>query len=117
MKPTIVFDFDGVINSYTSGWQGSPENIPDPPVSGVKESIREIRKHYRVVILSSRCSQPGGIAAIEKWLAQYGIEVDLVTDHKPPALVSIDDRAIVFDGHPEHLLEQIKRFKPWHQVR
>lgn len=36
-KPTVVFDFDGVIHSYTSGWKGATE-IPDPPVPGVREA-------------------------------------------------------------------------------
>lgn len=33
-KQTICMDFDGVINSYESGWTGEA-NIPDPPVPGI----------------------------------------------------------------------------------
>ncbi|MDC3414536.1 hypothetical protein NC797_16665 [Aquibacillus sp. 3ASR75-11] len=40
-KRTIVFDFDGVINSYRSGWKGA-EVLPDPPVSSMKETIEEL---------------------------------------------------------------------------
>ena len=42
-KPTVVFDFDGVIHSYTSGWKGVAE-IPDPPVPGIGEAIAELRQ-------------------------------------------------------------------------
>lgn len=114
-KPTVIFDFDGVIHSYTSGWQGVT-NIPDPPVPGIKEALQEIRKEYRVVVVSTRCFQPGGIEAIKKYLAKYGIEVDEVTDKKVPAILTVDDRTICFDGKPERLLEKIKNFKPWNEL-
>ena len=39
---TVLFDFDGVINSYKSGWEGYGI-ISDPPVEGIKEAIDEIR--------------------------------------------------------------------------
>lgn len=113
-KQTVIFDFDGVINSYKSGWQGA-DIIPDSPVTGIQEAITEIRKYYRVVVVSSRCYQPGGIEAITTWLAKFNIKVDEVTDEKPPAVVIIDDRAITFDGRAEHLLEKIRNFKPWHK--
>lgn len=55
-KPTVVFDFDGVIHSYASGWQG-PGNTPDPVVPGISSSIKEIRDMgYKVVVVSTRCS-------------------------------------------------------------
>lgn len=115
MNKTVVFDFDGVIHSYTSGWQGIGI-IPDPPVPGIKEAIAEIRSAgYEVVIVSSRTSDHDGRAAIEEWLKHYGIEVDGMCDIKPPAVVYIDDRAICFDGKPESLLPQIQSFRPWNR--
>ena len=34
-KRTIIVDFDGVINSYISGWNDDgPLALPDPPVEG-----------------------------------------------------------------------------------
>lgn len=113
MVKTVVFDFDGVINSYRSGWV-NPTEIPDPPVEGIKESIEAIRKAgYRVVVVSSRCATMPGILAIQKYLRKYNIEVDNIQKEKPPAYVTIDDRAITFDGHPETLLEKIDSFVPW----
>ena len=60
MKRTVVFDFDGVIHSYTSGWKGQSV-IPDPPVPGIKEAIAEIRDAgYEVVVVSTRCASVQG---------------------------------------------------------
>lgn len=113
--PTVVFDFDGVIHSYTSGWKGAAL-IPDPPVPGIDKAIAQIRAAgYRVVVVSSRCADMGGKAAIERYLHYAGVKVDAVMAEKPPALVYIDDRAIQFDGDSSGLLEKIKTFKPWYQ--
>ena len=48
---TVVFDFDGVVHGYTSGWQGE-DTIPDPPVPGIKEAIEEIRAADKLQSLS-----------------------------------------------------------------
>lgn len=117
-RPTVVFDFDGVIHSYTSGWQGSDALIPDPPVPGIKEAIDHIRAAgYRVVVVSTRCRSVEGQYVIAQWLRENGIEVDNITPEKPPAVCYVDDRAIAFDGHPETLLERIVNFRPWYQFK
>lgn len=115
MKQTVVFDFDGVIHSYTSGWKGV-ETTPDPPVPGIKEAIDDIRAAgYEVVVVSTRCSTQEGAEAVLKYLSRYDICVDDVRTEKPPAIVYIDDRAICFDGNPATLLNKIQAFKPWNK--
>lgn len=112
MKQTVVFDFEGVIHSHTSGWKGATI-IPDPPVPGIKEAIEKIRQRYYVIVVSSRRSSPEGVTAIMDYLEANGIVVDDVIMEKPPAVVYIDDRAIRFNGDPSDLLNQIVTFKPW----
>lgn len=115
MKKTVVFDFDGVIHSYTSGWQGI-DVIPDEPVDDIRGVINNIRNAgYEVVVVSTRCHKIAGIEAIHRWLEIHDIEVDFVMAEKPPAHVYIDDRAICFDGDVFSLLDKIERFKPWYK--
>jgi len=117
MKKTVVFDFDGVIHSYARGWKGET-CIPDPPVPGIKEALRDIHNAgYEVVVVSTRCATENGQTAIENWLEKNELDqyIDRVCKEKPPAIVYIDDRAICFDGHPETLLEKISKFQPWNR--
>lgn len=115
MKKTVVFDFDGVIHSYTSGWKGESV-ITDPPVPRIKEAISDIRlAGYEVVVVSTRCATKEGHGAVRAWLIDNEIEVDAVKTEKPPAVVYIDDRAICFDGNPDNLLNKIIRFEPWYK--
>lgn len=116
MKKTVVFDFDGVIHSYTSGWKGET-CIPDPPVPGIKNALAGLHEEFEIVIVSTRCSTYEGIEAIQKWLYHNGLAqyVDKVCKEKPPAIVYIDDRAICFDGDTKSLLSKIKTFKSWYQ--
>ena len=118
MAMTVAFDFDGVIHSYTSGWQGE-DAIPDPPVPGIREALKEIHDAgYEVVVVSTRCATIKGHRAIEAWLYDNGLReyIDKVCKEKPPAVAYIDDRAICFDGHPETLLKKIQNFQPWYKM-
>lgn len=116
-KKTVVFDFDGVIHSYTSGWQGAVF-ITDPPVKGIGSALKQIKEAgYEIVIVSTRCAYAYGTEAIMSWLAKYDLiqYVDKICKEKPPAIVYIDDRAICFDGKPEKLLNRIETFIPWYK--
>lgn len=112
MKWSICLDFDGVIHSYESGWKGA-DTIPDAPVVGTKEAIEELRKTYDVKVYSSRCGQEGGKQAMADWFLKHGIVVDQICDHKPPALVYVDDRGVTFNGNWAECIESIKNFNQW----
>ena len=112
-KPTVVFDLDGVIHSYKSGWQGASV-IPDPVVPGIIEAIDSLRAHgYRVVVVSTRCVSSEGMEAVKNYLAENQIVVDDVLAEKPPALCYVDDRAICFRGNAGKLVRQVESFKTW----
>lgn len=130
--PIICVDFDGVIHSYTSGWLGV-DVIPDPPVEG---AIQWLRKHlpvpdalglaapYKgpiVMIYSSRSKSWKGRRAMKRWLIEHGLEREYITDgilrfptKKPAAFLTIDDRAICFDG-AFPATEVMMEFKPWNK--
>lgn len=125
-KPILCLDFDGVIHGYESGWQGAAI-IPDPPVPGAIEFIANSVERFRVAIYSSRSGQPGGIDAMRGWLAAFMVaQVDSFDDamhilgqiewpsEKPPAHVTIDDRALTFTGAWPSL-EEIAGFRPWNK--
>jgi hypothetical protein len=120
-KPTIWIDFDGVINSYKSGWQGV-DVISDSPVRGAFDALREYIQHVYVCIFSTRSSDPRGIEAMKFWFIAHGWPSDdtgnpidlLFPMQKPPAIVGIDDRVLLFEGtFPS--VDTLLAFKPWYQ--
>lgn len=129
-KPILCLDFDGVLHSYSSGWQGA-DAIPDPPVPGAIAFLWDAIEHFDVQILSSRSHQPGGIDAMQEWLARWDRDywkdrpggrprtcltlcVKFPTE-KPPAMVTLDDRAVTFTGvFPS--IESLESFRPWNHA-
>jgi len=138
-KPTICVDFDGVIHSYMSGWQGVGV-VADAPVKGALEWLRSLYEqdelgeiNLSVAIYSSRSSSIRGRRAMKRWLKEwlwheYGMAAGPHMDPvylelprwlkwplvKPPALITLDDRAICFDGRFPSAGE-IFGFKPWNR--
>lgn len=152
-KPILYLDFDGVIHSHSSGWQG-PRTIPDPPVPGALEFIAKAADEFDLHIYSSRSKHWFGRFAMQRWLVRHYRDIGSPLDgdvpewwagrvckqsamepwdhevlstactlvqkrikwptSKPPALVTLDDRAITFDGTwPE--IDDLKAFKPWNK--
>lgn len=129
-KPTLCIDFDGVIHSYEKGWQGGV--IYGTVVSGFFEWVEMARYQFKLVIYSSRSKTDEGVVAMSTWLHQRRNEwlmeggernpVEPLTfefaHEKPAAWLTIDDRAVRFDGKwdsPELLPEVLRSFKSWNQ--
>ena len=111
----IALDFDGTVHKYMSHWQGF-DVISDGPVEGAKEFIDALRDDgYKVVIFSSRCKEEKGIIAMKEWFEKHDIVVEEIVKEKPPALVTLDDRAITFNGSYDGMLEKVKNFVPWNR--
>lgn len=127
-KPILCLDFDGVIHSYASGWKGA-DVVPDPPTPGAIAFLRGAVEVFDVQIFSSRSNEPGGVEAMCQWLGYWVLE-ERLSDHedlawagaikwptaKPPALVTIDDRALTFSGDwADYPLENLAAFQPWNK--
>lgn len=117
-QKTIVVDFDGVLHSYTSGWKGATV-IPDPPVPGAIEWLREAVERFQVAIGSARSREKGGIEAMREWLAREGLAPEVLDKlrfprTKIPAHVYLDDRGWRFEGSFP-ALDELEAFEPWNK--
>lgn len=132
----LCLDFDGVLHAYTSKWTQYDE-IHDGPVPGAMEFLLAANERFHINIFSSRSSWEDGIKAMKHWLIgnlakhweeQGAAEVDILTDaafdwvnthvswpdSKPPAFLTIDDRALTFTG-VWPAIEELLAFKPWNK--
>lgn len=100
---TICIDFDGVLHSYTKGWQGAA--VLEGPVEGAQAFVRWLQdQKYDVVIQSTRAKTADGYLAIMQWLGEHSFPGPLkVTSEKPPAFLYIDDRGYRFGGSFEEV--------------
>jgi hypothetical protein len=118
-KKIICIDFDGVIHSYSSGWQGV-DVVADPPVDGAIEWLHQLvtDSRFEPVIYSSRSKEPEGVEAMKKWFEKQapGITRSLQFPiKKPAAFMTIDDRAMCFTGvFPS--LKDLNTFMAWNKI-
>lgn len=130
-KPILCLDFDGVIHSYSSGWQGAGV-CNDPPVPGTAEFLHEATKHYRVMVYSSRSKSFAGRRAMQRYAREhFNHPLTFSPDHrydflweelsypwfKPSAFITIDDRALTFTGNWEDFApDKLRQFQPWNKL-
>lgn len=123
-RPILCIDFDGVIHSYERGWRGG--EIYGTVTPGFFEWADAAAELFDLVVYSSRSSDPVMLKAMSLWMDEQRLlwragwpqgtrEADFIfTDKKPAAFLTIDDRAICFDGDWSKLNpEALRAFKPW----
>jgi hypothetical protein len=129
--PILAVDFDGVLHSYGSGWLGA-DRIPDPPTPGAMRFLAGAVDCFDTVVVSSRLTPSEferavnypALLAMQDWLfrhltAELGDEEGRAVLGKlrflatrPPAHVTLDDRAITFCGtFPDP--KTLRWFEPW----
>lgn len=130
-KPILCVDFDGVIHSYTSGWKGVAV-VADPPVPGALKWLWKATEWFDVQVYSSRSKEPEGISAMVDWFLTWagkelGGEHPMAVEsgphypitfaaQKPAAFLTIDDRAICFQGDWSELdPADLLGFQPWNK--
>lgn len=124
--PSLCIDFDGVIHSYERGWQGG--EIYGTIVPGFVIWAQMAARKFELVIYSSRSKDPAGIEAMQAWLRRQLAErmmpdeidgflsIFKFASEKPAAWLTIDDRAVRFEGHwtdPALSPDALLAFKPW----
>jgi len=128
-KPIICLDFDGVVHQYDDPWTKATE-IANGPTEGFFDWLHQMLPKYKIVISSSRCNDPEAIPVIRHWLMHHFMiweqdkntrslePMDIeISATKPPAFITIDDRALTFKGDwTQFTREKIKDFKPWNKV-
>lgn len=127
-RPILSLDLDGVVHQYSSPWTDAV-TISDGVTDGFFEWALEAQKTFRLAIYSSRSSSPGAIPAMQAWIRREfdawcdatgrltvgPLEVEFPAS-KPPAFLSIDDRALTFNGSWADLdPEALRSFKPWNK--
>lgn len=108
-KRTILIDLDGVLNTYTGGFD--KDFIP-PIKEGAKEFLEKLSENFELKLFTTRNKM-----LASKWLVENDIDkffVD-ITNTKDLAWLYIDDRCLKFDGEFSSLEEQINNFKPWYK--
>lgn len=125
----ICIDFDGVIHSYRSGWQGA-EVIPDPPVHNAIPTLHNYCNHFNVNIYSARSATYYSRMAMMKYINKWdNVWLDSLPEGsdkpihlrrklwfpetKPPAMIYIDDRGFRFEGIFPTVEEIERLFYTW----
>lgn len=108
-KKTILFDLDGVLNTYDGKYY---KNYIPPIKEGAYKLIKKLSKDYKIVIFTTRNS-----LIASKWIIKNGLDeyVENVTNVKEPAYLIIDDRCINFNGNYDELKNKIKDFEVWYK--
>jgi hypothetical protein len=117
---TICLDFDGVIHQFTTPWSET-HIISDPPVPGAFEAIHNyLDCGWKVVVCSARSKDLFARVEMRKWFTKHGATFAdhdnfEISEHKPAAILYVDDRGYLFTGQNFPTLDYLENFKPWNK--
>ena len=124
----LCLDFDGVLHSYTTPWH-NVTYIPDPPVKGAMQFLWDASEVFHIYVFGSRSISGAGRLSMQSWTEFHfrrhfnGSNPEVVDrklrsiswpNYKPAAFLSIDDRAMPFEG-TWPVVETLLKFKPWNK--
>jgi len=106
--PVVCVDLNGVLD-IPSHWNGNVEKYPVAP--GASLFLFRLRQHFNTVVIFT-ATLPVSLAV--EWLEENGLLkfVHYVTNHKVPAKVYIDDKAVCHEGNFEDTLRRAIKHKP-----
>lgn len=107
--PVICVDLNGVLDEY-KGWNGKLEY--HAVAEGAEQFLKDLRDIFSTIVILT-ATMPLDFAI--KWMEDMGLDqhVDFITNHKVPAAVYLDDRAVTFKGNFKDALDNIVLFKPY----
>ena len=134
-KPILCVDFDGVVHLYLQPWTNE-WTISDGPVPGALRALWKATEWFDVRIYSSRSKVEAGRVAMKDWMIDHSVH-EFGIDHpmsganghdegypitfaaeKPGAFLTIDDRAICFEGDWTAIdFAELLSFRPWNKRR
>ncbi len=101
----LMVDFDGVIYSYTSGYNHG--RLTDPPMEGAVVALNKLTAAgYEYTVFTTRMAMTDDPSKqkldIMQWLITHGFPAPRdITCKKEPAIAYIDDRAVRFTDWPD----------------
>ncbi len=101
----LMVDFDGVLNSYVSGYNRG--KLDDAPMPDAVEAMNKLTKAgYEYTVFTTRMATTDDPSKqkldIMQWLITHGFPAPRdITCTKGPALAYIDDRAVRFTNWPD----------------
>ena len=108
-KYTILIDLDGVLNTYTGGYD---EKFIPPLKDGADVFLEKLAEKFDLKLFTTRSK-----VLVERWCKDNDIMhyFSEITNVKKMAWLIIDDRCIKFDGNYQLMLSKILEFKPWYK--
>lgn len=105
--PVACVDLDGVLNKPQK-WNGYVQHFP--VAEGADVFLAKLRSKFNTIVVFT-ATMPLEFA--EEWMRKVDLDryVDYISNHKVPATVYIDDRAVTHRGDFEETLEHALNFK------